>query len=558
MYLDERSNQLLMEVFKNPMSTTNDLQKKFDLTYRQISYSFRKINSWLKESGYPEIFRDEKGHFIVTFDLSRALCDEKIKDTNQYIFKDSERANLIILMLGFHTEELSLNHLIGDLEVSKNTVLRDLKFAQKSLDEYGLSIKYSRMTGYFIDGDESNQRRALIVSLEKLIANFQGEDVIKRFLKIDHDKINSWREKIEQAENHLNYHFVDHRMQILPYILEIVFRRIEMGKVIQEEGLIGYEELKGTKEYEATRILIDDHIDIPDMECTYMTLQLLISSTLADHYLKFEAGTQLKQALEEMLIEFEKKAFIQLVKKEDLLKKLYIHMKPAYYRIKYGLHLKPDYTMLAHARQEFQNIDELVTDSLTALDVFIGTKIPEEEVAFITLFIASHLMKTEEFLQTRLKAVVVCLGGISVSSLMEQTLRNLFPEFFFYQVMSIREFEKTKVNYDIVFSSVPMETEKHFFFIHPVINEKEQSALRKRVMNSLAIESQNPHRISDVMELIAPYIEVKNEKKLKEILERHFKTDKHKGCFCTTFEPTCDHALLCPKRSNKHAQTRMN
>jgi len=553
MYLDERSNQLLMEVFKNPMITSNDLREKFNLTYRQIDYSFRKINSWLKESGYPEICRDGNGHFIVTLDLSRALYDEKANSTNQYIFKDNERANLIILMLGSHTEELSLNHLISDLEVSKNTVLRDLKLAQKNLDEYGLSIKYSRMTGYFIDGGESNQRRALMASLEKLIANFQGEDVLRRFLKIDHYKINSWRKKIEQAENHLNYHFVDHRMQILPYILEIVLRRIEMGRVIQEEGLISYEELKGTKEYEATRILIDDHVDIPDIEYTYVTLQLLISSTFADHYLKFEAGTQLKQALEEMLTEFEKKAFIQLIKKEDLLGKLYIHMKPAYYRIKYGLHLKPDYTMLAHVYQEFQNIDELVISSLTPLEAFIGAKIPKEEGAFITLFIASHLMKTEEFLQTRLKAVVVCLSGISISNLMEQTLRNLFPGFFFYQVMSIREFEKTKVNYDIVFSSVPLETEKHFFFIHPIINEKEQSALRKRVIESLAIVSQSQHKI--VMELIAPYVEVKNEKKLKEILKHHFETDKQKGCFCTTFESTCDHALLCPKRGNKHAQT---
>ena len=553
MYLDERSNQLLMEVFKNPMMTISDLRKKFNLTYRQIDYSFRKINSWLKESGYPEISRDENGHFLITLDLSRALYDEKANYTNQYIFKDSERANLIILMLGSHTEELSLNHLISDLEVSKNTVLRDLKLAQKNLDEYGLSIKYSRREGYFIDGEESDLRRSLMLSLEKLIVNFQGEDVLRRFLKIDHYKIYSWRKKIEQAENHLNYHFVDHRMQILPYILEIVLRRIEMGKVIQKEGLIGYEELKGTKEYEATRILISDHADIPDMECTYVTLQLLISSTFADHYLKFEAATQLKQALDEMLIEFEKKAFIQLVKKEDLLEKLYIHMKPAYYRIKYGLHLKPDYTMLAHVYQEFQNIDELVTSSLAPLEAFIGAKIPEEEGAFITLFIASHLMKAEEFLQTRLKAVIVCLSGISISSLMEQTLRNLFPEFFFYQVMSIREFEKTKVNYDIVFSSVPLETEKHFFFIHPIINEKEQSALRKRVLKSLAIVSQSQHKT--VMELISPYVEVKNEKKLKEILKHHFETDKHKGCFCTSFETVCDHALLCPKRGNKHAQT---
>ena len=556
MYLDERSTQLLMEAFKNPMITTNDLQKKYNLTTRQIDYSFRKINNWLKGSDYSEIRRDENGHFIVAPDLSQAICDERARLTNQYILKANERVNLIILMLGTHLEELSLNHLISDLEVSKNTVLRDLKVVQKSLDEYGLAIMYSRKTGYFIEGDELIQRQVLVMSLEYLIANFHGEEVLRQFLKLDQYNINNWREKIEEVETHLNYHFVDHRMQILPYVLEIIFRRIEMGKIVEKSGLIDYEDLKGTKEYEAIGILFNDNKNIPDTEYVYATLQLLASSVFVDHYLKFEASTQLKQALEDVLLEFEKKACIQLVKRKDLLGKLYTHMKPAYYRIKYCLHMKPDYTMLDHARQQFYGVDEVVKSSLGSLEKFVGAKIPEEEVAFITLFIASHLMKTEKFLQTKLTAVVVCLSGISISRLMEEMLRNLFPEFFFYQVMSIREFEKTKVKYDMVFSSVPMETEKHFFFMHPVIDQKEQSALRKRVMKTISDNSQNHSevrsRASDFIELISPYAEVKNEKKLKEVLEEHFASDK--DCFCTSFGATCDHALLCPKRSNRNVQ----
>ena len=75
-------------------------------------------------------------------------------------------------------------------------------------------------------------------------------------------------------------------------------------------------------------------------------------------------------------------------------------------------------------------------------------------------------------------------------------------------------------------------------------------------MNSLSIALQSEHKISnkvsDIMTCIAPYIEVKNEKKLREVLEHHFATDQHKDCFCTTFGSICDYALLCPTRSNQN------
>ena len=550
MYLDKRSNQLLMEIFKSPSTTIDDLQKEFNLTSRQINYSFSKLNNWLKENDYSEIQRNGN-HFIISSDLSQALFDENATHVNQYVFKNSERAHLIILILGSHTEELSLNHLISDLEVSKNTALRDLKLAQKSLNEYELLIKYSRKVGYFIDGDELNLRRALMASLEYFIRNINGEHVIRRFLKIDHYKINSWRKRLEQVEKYLEYQFVDQRMQILPYILEIIFRRIEMGRSIQETFFIDFEDLKGTKEYEAAGILIDSHPEVSDLEYIYVALQMLISSVFTDDCLTFAGSVALKQALEQLLTEFEKRACIQLVKKKDLMKKLYIHMKPAYYRIKYKLHLKSDYTLLESTDQQFQNMDEMIKLSLTPLETFMGTKIPEKEISFIKLLIVSHLMRTEEFLQTKLKAVVICLNGTSISKMMEQTLRDLFPELFFYQVMGIREFEKTKLKYDIVFSSVPVETDKHFFFMHPIINEKERSVLRERVMKSLSIVSNNQlggNKVNDIMMIIAPYIELRNVKKLKKGLEHYFEVDESKSCICTIYDSTCDHKLLCIKR----------
>lgn len=51
-------------------------------------------------------------------------------------------------------EELSLNHFILELEVSKNTVLQDLKFVQMELEKFNFQLKYDGTKGYYIDGEE--------------------------------------------------------------------------------------------------------------------------------------------------------------------------------------------------------------------------------------------------------------------------------------------------------------------------------------------------------------------------------------------------------------------
>ena len=560
MYLDKRSNQLLVEVLKNPMITASELKTRFNLSNRQINYSFDKINSWLEENNQPAIERDEKGSFMVAPDLSQALHHERANPLNQYIFEGIERINLIILMLGHQKEELSLHHLMFALGVSKNTVLRDLKLVQETLERAQLYIHYSRKGGYTIVGDERNQRRALVASLEHCITMFHGEDVLKKFLNIESRTVEQWRTKLEKIEKCLNYRFIDQHMQILPYILEMILRRIGMGRGISESLLkdhgafIEFEALMKTQEYSAAKTLIEEYDEVPYVEHLYITLQLLISSVTSEHYINFTEAAKLREVLERMVNKFEKEKSIQLVQKEELLKKLYIHIRPVVYRGRYFLHLRSDYTVVDYGNQQFKRIEEMVCLQLSPLEEFIGSKIPEGEIIFIKLLIASHLMRADSCLYTRMKAVVVCASGTSVSRIMEQTLVELFPEFFFYQAMSVREFEETNLDYDLVFSSEPMEIKEPFFFINPIINEKEQLALRKRVMIPYSNSSKqqlDEKKAEDIMALIMPYVDTKSEKKLKKLLKHHFEKKMSEDCYCTVFGAECDYKLLCLRRGGQ-------
>ncbi|WP_430535811.1 BglG family transcription antiterminator [Listeria rocourtiae] len=517
MYLDERSNVLLKEILRHPNISNAKLQEKFGLTRRQVDYSFQKVNQWLEEQAYPKIHRSANGRFVVEPDLFQ-LVEKKAnrKEGDWYILSEKERTSLIILMLATNQEELSLNHFMGELDVSKNTVLRDLKGVQLIFDTFGLEVYYSRMKGYQIRGDEWNQRTALIYAVEHIISSYQGESFLQHFMQIDAARVDTIRKHLAEVERQLDLTFIDNKMQILPYILESIFRRIRKGQRITTEFLIDFNELSDTQEYGAVQLLIEDEPYISETERLYISLQLLTSNVLPKNDLTNETSPCLKRAVAEVLNEFEKRACIQFVDRESLLEKLFAHIKPAYYRIKY--HLTTDYSLLDRINQEFQAVHYIVKQSLKPLEKFIGTRIPENESIFIALFIGGHLIDTTERLQTRLKGVVVCPNGLSISRLMEKTLRSLFPEIFFYQAMSIREFEQTNVHYDLIFSAAPLQTEKKIFLINQLMDEQERLELRRRVMRSVYMMGESSVSVEQLMRAIEKHATVQDKERLAKAL----------------------------------------
>lgn len=52
------------------------------------------------------------------------------------------------------------------------------------------------MRGYLIDGDEWNQRTALIYAAEHIIESFGGEEYLQDFMQVDEARIKELREKI--------------------------------------------------------------------------------------------------------------------------------------------------------------------------------------------------------------------------------------------------------------------------------------------------------------------------------------------------------------------------
>ncbi|MCU7709242.1 BglG family transcription antiterminator [Priestia sp. JV24] len=520
MHLDERSNLILKRVVSNPSISNAELERKYHLSRRQISYSFTKINDWLKSNNYPKIQRTNGGKFIIDPLLMELFAEKVEHSAGSYIPSEKERAQLVLLMLLGSEEELSLLHFSSSLSVSKNTVLRDMKYTQKIVNGYHLEIIYSRMHGYDIVGSEWNKRKLLIEVLRTVYDMYQGETYIQAYTGISREEIQRLKEQMEKVEKRLALQFIDQKIKLLPYTIAILLKRIKKGNLIKDSYHIDYEELSDTKEFEAAEILIEDAACIPKEERLFITLQLLTSNVLSSQFLREEETLELKSSLKNSLALFEKKACITFKEKEKLLQKLVLHMKPAYYRIKYQL--TTNYSIIEKVSEEFEAIHYIVKDSLKPFETYIGCSIPESEVMFITVFIGGHLINSGETIQLKKRAVVVCPNGVSISHLMEHTLRDLFPEFYFYEALSIREFEQSKAEFDMVFSPVTVQTSKHLFIVEQFISDFQKLQLRQRVIQTIFGLNTSVVNIEQLISVIEKYAKVDQKSQLQKALQDYF------------------------------------
>ena len=138
--IQKENFNIITEMIKNPKIKGKDLESMFNISRRQLGYRIQKLNDWLKEQDYPQIERTSQGFFIVDDSIKDFLNipSETLHQESEQVYTAYQRAHLILLMLFREDEVLSLNHFSIDLEVSKNTVLNDIKQLKELISSYNV------------------------------------------------------------------------------------------------------------------------------------------------------------------------------------------------------------------------------------------------------------------------------------------------------------------------------------------------------------------------------------------------------------------------------------
>lgn len=522
-----RDQEILQKLVKHRSLKEEELLKDFAISSRQLAYSIEAINEKLLEKKLP-LIEKRNGYYYAKNEAADYLTvHQSVQDI---IFTKDDRINLLLVIILTRVEELSLDHFCIELQISKNTALTDIKKAKEWLVKHQLEIEFSRKNGYVIVGDEWDKRIVLFHAITTIYKNY-GANVTEQLLESSKKHRKHVKNDVLKIEKFLGVKYTDEDFYPLIYFISAVFVRIQRGQLIDSSRISDRDEIERTKEYQSLSYITTDFPELPEDEKIFFSLQFLSSNARNKGMVSEKDLPLLSNSLWEFLTEFETNTLLVLADKKDLLKKLLNHFKPAYYRIKYDL--STGNVLYDKIRSEYKVLHNFVRQSISPLEKFFQTEIADEEIAYITLFVGGHLISNDnnDLEEKIIKAVILCPNGISMSKLIEQKLKEIFPEFLFYPTNSIREYEKFVLPHDLVFSTVPVKSEKRVYVISEILTKNDQLKLRQDVIKDVFQLDFDRIRAADIVSVLKQHVTIdkSSEKKIIEDLNSLLLRDRTSG-----------------------------
>ncbi|WP_309090717.1 BglG family transcription antiterminator [Domibacillus sp.] len=521
MYLDERSASLLKLLQHSPIWKMNDLEEKTGLTRRQIQYGFGKINDWLCFNGHEEIQYSRRVGYSLPKGLQ--LKEQEIRFSKKvYAFSEEDREKIYYFMILLSKDPLSVYHFQSLMGVSRNTVLSDIQRLKENAKARGLEIFYSKQDGYISKGTVRQKRYVIERLVHEVLHHINGEMVIDCIWADKKKQISTIRSELEQIEQKMGITFTDQQLHEFTYWFLCTDQFIEKGEILELED--SWNPLLSSREYEIVSQLIESpafYGDWNQTEILYATLHLLGMNRIRD-FSPLHKDEQIRPLLNGIVEEFERLACVHLHDKQQLYKQLYVHFRPAYYRMKYGFSQTNPLTK--RVQDIYPELHHLTKKSMQVLEREIKRSISEDEIAYFTIHFGGWLRKQGTALDERKKAIVVCPNGIGISNILIYTLRELFPDILFLDVLSVRKAAEYPLAVDLVFSTVHLRTSSTLFVVPPILSADDKHKLRQQVMQELYGYALQEIDLSSLLSIISKYATVHEPEQLEKALQANMYT----------------------------------
>ncbi|MEI2328160.1 BglG family transcription antiterminator [Priestia megaterium] len=469
--LDKRSTTVLQVLLQAAtFISVQELMKQFQVSRRTIYYDIEKINDWLCQQELEFVqYTYGKGFFLN--DQAKDQVAKQISHVMPSAYLSVEdRQIYVALMCILRGGKIGTQQLMDETEVSRNTVLQDIKDLKNKWIKKGISLTYSYKDGYEVKGSESDIRNLLYIHITELLSQHQ-EELLKRVMKADYEysMIYNW---LVECEDKLGMAFTDKMLTQLAYMLTCCIQRIG-GKRYVDASITRKEELEKTRQYKALQEIESVlEFDFPPHEKHYLATVLL--SAKVNVVNQADSDDWMRSIVKEMVSRFQAYACVVFEDRNRLEQNLYIHLKTAYYRLLYNIHLPNP--MLSAIQTKYQDIVELTKKALLPLENSLQIRINEDEISYFALHFGGW-MKKQEGRQKQKRIVIVCANGIGTSRMLQYQLEQLLTDAELIGPMTVRDYEQFKETYDLVITTTPLKKRMNVMLVNPILTDDEKQRL---------------------------------------------------------------------------------
>lgn len=463
--------------------TIEELSEATNLSPRMVRYNMSSVKAWFKQNNVDLKTRSGYGLYL---DIPSIKKKELLKivgqmDDYDLILSKDQRIQLVLLHLLIAYEPSSVQQLSDTENISRSTIFKDFQEIQLWLENNHLELEKQTHKGIWVKGTELARRLAIFSLLRQVIGekNWVGyANLIKA------NKAKGIKLELQLVEEFLNSLDLVFCRKLVDYIEQAAGNTMSnksRGEIMLYLGIAGWQLSQGhglegdcrlenvpKSLSEITQIVgfeMEKHykIHLNDVEFEMITVFLLSSKwTNTIFYSTEEEETELiPYRYYELAREFIAKCAPQLhflLKiDEELIENIAAHLKSTIYRLEYRLPLFN--SDVQEVKMRFPDVYRIAeVGARSVLEPVIECNIPDEEISFLTMYLASGLERLRTNLEQKKKVIVVTDGIRAKTALLKSRLNFEFPNLEIVKYVNNFDWkERLDQSTDLIISTIEIE-----------------------------------------------------------------------------------------------------
>ena len=532
-----------MFIDKKKMILLNHLNKDIEKVSDELNISERTIRYRIEDLN--QFFDDEKINYKIVVDnkiikgFGNLETVKKQLGEKNYTFSQSERIEIISLILLIHSYGCKADEICDFIDISRSTFKADMRLVRENFEKESLTIISKANKGLIVQGNEIVIRKLLLENFKKA---FEVEDKkIKFFEKSSNQKINviknyiktedifSAAEYLEQVKKDLNKKISDEAYQILIIYILILVKRLESNLTL-EKNIQNQEFIKSTADFNAVKTNIKmlekgKSFSVNEFEIMKITEFILGAHTYNFKYSFYENWIYIEKLADDLISKVSEKVNINISNDNTLRDGLINHLIPTIYRLKNDIELEN--SIHEEIIEQYPVLYSEVKNALKKIEDFIGKEFSENETSFFVVHFVLSIKRMAEQLETKKKILIVCGLGYGTSNLLKQEMEDFF-DIEVKDLVPLNNLKNINIS-EIDFIITTADINKKDFSV-PVI--KVNSILTKEnIIELLAAGIKNRRNrvnVSEIIDIVKKYSDIQNEEHLTNNLIRYFENLENK------------------------------
>ncbi|SFL94500.1 HTH domain-containing protein [Gracilibacillus orientalis] len=467
------------------VTLVQNLAEELDCSEKTIRNDLQVVESFLEEQSNGQLIRkpgvgvsveiseDEKQNI-----LSLMQTDNNVKRNVLGVVEQKE----ILYRLLIH-ENISIQQLTDRYFVSHTTIKKVIEEMETWLKTRNVQIQTKQKVGIVVKAAEKDIRIAI-----QQIDYFKEKKDSSSFSFVYQQVQEHERRALDQSLltfiSHYQIPLTDESIKSLKIYMIVMMKRLKTNHIIEiSKDRVSF--ITKKQEFQWIEKLVEELEDIflikvPDHEKVYLTMQFLGAKFQERHEdVSASVDKQAEWIAEVLTKRLSVLALMPFGNDETLKEGLKVHLYSVLNRLTYELPVQNP--LASDIKQMYPFMFDALITALQDMEEELPFKIPEDEVAFLTLHYQASVERIRGERQLNKKIVIVCHMGIGVSEILRSKIATSFHETDIIAILpqnKLQTFLKER-SVDLIVSTVPLDdiVIPHVT-VTPLFNENDKNKLR--------------------------------------------------------------------------------